>query len=117
MSRQIRYVQVISATGGHYFAGSDGSIIRIRELKPSIGKQGRGYAIVAIFDSSGRKVYRTIHSIIAECFVGPRPKGLSINHKDGNRWNNSADNLEYVTPSYNTKHAFLLGLMKVDHAH
>lgn len=34
-----------------------------------------------------------------------KPKDLVINHKDGNRVNNSLINLELVTQSENTKHA------------
>lgn len=53
---------------------------------------------------------RTIHSIVAECAHGLRPKGLCINHKDGNKLNNHPDNLEYCTRADNTKHSFRTGL-------
>jgi len=33
-----------------------------------------------------------------------------INHKDGDKYNNNADNLEWCTPSMNAKHAFDIGL-------
>lgn len=33
-----------------------------------------------------------------------------MNHKDGNKHNNSADNLEIITSAENTKHAWALGL-------
>lgn len=52
------------------------------------------------------------HSIIAECYLGERPMGMVINHKDGNKLNNRVSNLEYITPAENTKHAHDTGLIK-----
>jgi len=48
--------------------------------------------------------------LVLEAFVGERPRGYVTNHKDGDTLNNRLENLEWVTPSYNTKHAFDIGL-------
>jgi FixJ family two-component response regulator len=48
--------------------------------------------------------------LVAAAFIGPRPIGMHINHIDGVKSNNFATNLEYVTPSENTKHSYRLGL-------
>jgi hypothetical protein len=53
---------------------------------------------------------RTIHSIVAEVHYGPRPEGLVINHKDGNKLNNHPSNLEYCTLKENIAHAIRSGL-------
>ncbi len=53
-----------------------------------------------------------MHWLVAEAFLGKRPKKHTINHKDGNKTNNDINNLEYVTSSENTEHAIKLGLYK-----
>jgi hypothetical protein len=55
---------------------------------------------------------RTIHSFVALAFLGSRPKGKVINHKDGDKQNNRAINLEYVTHSENFRHAVVMGMMR-----
>lgn len=44
---------------------------------------------------------KTIHSLVAEAFIGQRPSGAVIRHIDGNRYNNEAKNLSYGTPAEN----------------
>jgi hypothetical protein len=52
----------------------------------------------------------TIHRLVAEAFIGPRPKGFEINHKDGDRTHNFLSNLEYGTKAHNVLHAQINGL-------
>ena len=49
-----------------------------------------------------------IHQLVARAFLGPppSPRHTQVNHKDGNRSNNSAGNLEYVTPAQNILHSY-----------
>jgi len=56
-----------------------------------------------------------VHRIIAEAFI-PNPENLPcINHKDGNKKNNSISNLEWCTYSENNKHANRTGLKNDNH--
>ena len=66
----------------------------------------RGYLSVCI----DRKQF-TVHSLVAAAFIGNRPYGLQINHKDGNKQNPRAINLEYCSASENMKHACANGLL------
>lgn len=66
-----------------------------------------GYLRVSIL---GRKYF--IHRVIAELFVPNPDNKPEVNHKDGNKTNNKADNLEWVTRSENMKRAYKLGLQK-----
>jgi hypothetical protein len=48
--------------------------------------------------------------VIYEAVHGPVPEGLQVNHKDGNKANNSIANLEAITPLENIEHSIRTGL-------
>ena len=60
------------------------------------------------------KPYR-VHRLVAEAFIPNTENKPCINHKDGNKQNNNADNLEWCTHSENTIHSFKNGLQKKVH--
>lgn len=68
------------------------------------------YKRVHLFNTKSKKYHKhSVHSLVAEAFIGPRPRGHQVNHKDLNRGHNHVSNLEYVTPSRNTQHAYEMG--------
>lgn len=77
-------------------------------LTPTISN---GYFAVWL-GASGKapRVFRRVHVLIAATFCYRRKGASQVNHKDGNKTNNRAPNLEYVTPKENVAHALKLGL-------
>lgn len=70
-----------------------------------------GYLAVTLSKGCKPKT-KYVHSLVAESFLGDKPKGLDVNHIDGDKKNNSLKNLEYVTRSENLAHSYRLGLSK-----
>lgn len=69
-------------------------------LKPSITRTG--YPHISL-SKNGIKTFN-VHRLVAEAFV-PNPNNLPIiNHKDENRENNTIENLEWCTYSYNASY-------------
>lgn len=68
-----------------------------------------GYRVVNLWTANIGRVY-TVHSLVAEAFIGPRPEGWSVNHIDGDKLNNLPENLEYMTLADNTRHQARTGL-------
>ena len=78
-----------------------------RELKPSIIHQG--YYSVSLCNGGCVK-YARVNRLVAEAFCEKREGCDQVNHKDGNKLNNHADNLEWCTRSENMIHAYQNGL-------
>ena len=78
--------------------------------KPKLTKDG--YLETTLIKNSKPKFIRT-HRLVAFAFCENPHNKPEVNHIDGNKHNNRADNLEWVTASENQKHAYKLGLQKV----
>lgn len=42
-----------------------------------------------------------VHQAVAQAFIGPKPKGMVVDHIDNNSKNNKVCNLQYITPREN----------------
>ena len=72
-------------------------------MKKTISKSG--YECVCLCKENKPRTFR-VHRLVADAFCEKRPGACEVNHKDGNRSNNDASNLEWVTRSENELHAY-----------
>lgn len=92
----------------YYEVSNLGNVRRTRKNKESNAlkplKRHHGYLAVQLYGKGGNKrgcKIFSIHRLVAEAFI-PNPNMLpEVNHKDEDKTNNSADNLEWVSHKEN----------------
>lgn len=108
---------------GHYQISSFGRVLSIRRR---VWRSHQGYVWIAerVMKPRPVKGYAwvnlalcgtcrslAVHLLVMRAFGREKPSGThQVNHKDGNKQNNSIDNLEWVTPRENVIHAHQFGL-------
>lgn len=90
------------------------NIGRVRSLLDFTGKKrikikstrlvNKRYRRVTLY-KHGEQWTITVHQLVALCFIGPPPKGMTVNHIDTIKLNNHLSNLEYITQRDNTAHS------------
>lgn len=98
--------------GDFYHISTTGLIRNAKTLrirKNCIGDRGY-YTVCVSVGCRGSQLTIKVHRAVAETFI-PNYFDLPIvNHRDGNKLNNNFWNLEWCTSSYNSIHAFAMGL-------
>jgi hypothetical protein len=77
----------------------------MRVLRPRTHPSG--YLYCGFFVGKGpnkQRLWRRVHRVVVEAFIGKIPKGKEINHKNLDKHCNNVDNLEIVTRSENAIH-------------
>lgn len=88
---------------GNYAISDRGRLMRTtKAMGASAGKilktfTARGYERCKIKES-GQRLTLTIHATVASEFLGPRPDGMIVHHRDHNTLNNCLSNLVYQYP-------------------
>ena len=73
---------------------------QFRPLAQKVNKEG--YHFIGAYVNR-KKIWKTVHKVVVEHFFGEIPKGMTVDHIDGNKSNNHISNLEVVTRGENTK--------------
>lgn len=71
---------------------------------------GNGYKICRLC-KDGKQYCKYFHRLVAECFLDEN--GDVINHKNGNKGDNRASNLEWVSQKDNCQHSLSIGLTPI----
>lgn len=99
----------------NYSINPNGQIKNIKTgLTLKAKKSKMGYEEIQLRDSNHKSKWFLVHRLVAEYFCGGQQDGMVVNHIDGDKLNNNASNLEWVTQSENLKHAYETGLRKKD---
>ena len=83
-----------------------------RELKPAFSPSRLNNKGGSKYPQMRRFSARLCHHLVWETFVGPRTKGMEIDHINGDKMDWSLANLEEVTPAENRKRAVILRAMR-----
>lgn len=90
---------------------------RVKSVHGTILKQkitNRGYKSVHIMQRGrGLSKHYLVHRLVAKAFCQGYSEELTVNHKNGDKINNFAKNLEWISQKENVIHAFRTGLRKI----
>jgi hypothetical protein len=109
-------VNVDEDLGKFFEVSNKGNVRSLKTINKTVLKQHDrcGYKSVnlEIVEPKKKKTYN-VHKLVANAFLKlPKIDKPVINHKDGNKFNNNSDNLEFISNSENVKHAMSTGLRK-----
>lgn len=90
-----------------YWVSEAGQVWSMLAGRPLRTKRSKiGYEVIVL----KRLGTRSIHVLVAEAWLGPKPSAhMVVDHIDGNKMNNHVSNLEWVSRKTNTVRAFALG--------
>lgn len=75
-----------------------------------------GYREVALTDGKNNSTRKRIHRLVAEAFLEPDPERNVVDHINAVKTDNRVENLRWVTPDENVRHAIDMGNLDMDAA-
>jgi hypothetical protein len=109
---------VINNISTSYFITKDGKCYNQNTGRYLKGQENikNGYFSYNLTMPDGSKKRCYAHRLVAEAFIPKdNERKIEVNHIDGNKLNNCVDNLEWVTPQENQRHALATELRKFKH--
>ena len=109
----------IKGTDGLYYVSNYGCVLSVNKNSKHIlhqsPKKDTLYLEVTV-KIEGKRKNRQVHKLVAEHFLY-KPEGINeddllVHHIDGNKWNNNADNLIYLTSKQHGKAHTILNKKK-----
>ena len=97
----------IDENGGVYSIAI-GKSRRTGKLKPYLNNSG--YLRVNLYDRNGKAHKYYVHRLVAEHFLKKETGCHNVDHKDCNKLNNNANNLEWITQKENIRRSLVNGL-------
>jgi hypothetical protein len=102
---EVPYTRYEVSNQGRVRNAHTGLVLRLRKCRS-------GYFDV-LLNYKGQEKRFYVHSLVATAFVEGWREGLEVNHKNGVKTDNRAENLEWVTSSENHQHARDVLLLEV----
>jgi len=104
--RRKSYIKV-----GSNGSGSFSFLTKPKDMSQRISH--KGYKVISIsrkHEGVEHNLHLQVHRLVAEAFIGEPQVGQQVNHIDGNKLNNSVNNLEWVSACDNVRHSYKTGL-------
>lgn len=96
---------------GAYRVSSLGRVLSVKRGRIlAEGTHEHGYKMVALSKNGRLKTFK-VHRLVAEAFIDNPDHKREVNHINGNKSDNSVNNLEWTTREGNMKHASTHGLI------
>lgn len=109
-SSKLEVWKPINRFEGKYWVSNLGRVKSKRGIR-KFSTTRDGYHRVVLYVENSKKITISLHKIVAIAFIEKVISKPHINHINGIKKDNRAENLEWCTPKENTNHAIKIGLI------